>query len=292
MAAATAGRRTVRALRDSPPTAHHRRPPSQRWSGATARCAPWSGHRRGARALVYDLPSLMPIRARPRAAPSTECSGAIALECNADMLNAAHFHKGCYVGQEIMARTHFKVRSRARVRPSGAHPRPRVAQGLVRKRAVPVLFAPRGSAALEAMAALRDATQLLTPSGDLNLEHPALQASVTHLLPADTRALSLAEEGAQRGSKLMGLVPGACRPAALPFRSRRLSAPRPPGTNLGLAMLRLPDPLPADGLPLLRCRVSGGGVSAASEDDDAPSVETDVIAKPLLPPWWPPASRE
>lgn len=50
-----------------------------------------------------------------------EMSGQIPLECNLDSLNGVNFNKGCYVGQELTARTHFK--------------------GLVRKRCYPVYFA-------------------------------------------------------------------------------------------------------------------------------------------------------
>jgi transferase CAF17, mitochondrial len=47
------------------------------------------------------------------------CAGkAIPLEYNVDLLNGVTFDKGCYVGQELVARTHF--------------------QGLVRKRLFPV----------------------------------------------------------------------------------------------------------------------------------------------------------
>jgi len=44
------------------------------------------------------------------------------LECNLDWLNGVSFSKGCYVGQELTARTHF--------------------QGLIRKRMMPVSLAP------------------------------------------------------------------------------------------------------------------------------------------------------
>lgn len=47
-----------------------------------------------------------------------ECVGAIPNECNFDVLNGISFDKGCYIGQELVARTHFK--------------------GVVRKRIVPV----------------------------------------------------------------------------------------------------------------------------------------------------------
>jgi folate-binding protein YgfZ len=44
------------------------------------------------------------------------------LQCNLDMLNAISFQKGCYLGQELTARTHF--------------------QGLIRKRLMPVQLVP------------------------------------------------------------------------------------------------------------------------------------------------------
>lgn len=39
-----------------------------------------------------------------------EISNRIPLECNLDLLNYIDFSKGCYVGQELTARTKFKVR--------------------------------------------------------------------------------------------------------------------------------------------------------------------------------------
>ena len=48
------------------------------------------------------------------------------LECNLDLLRYISFSKGCYVGQELTARTQFK--------------------GVVRKRALPILLVPEGDA--------------------------------------------------------------------------------------------------------------------------------------------------
>ena len=39
----------------------------------------------------------------------SECAGRIPLECNFDLLNSIDFHKGCYVGQELTARTKHRV---------------------------------------------------------------------------------------------------------------------------------------------------------------------------------------
>ena len=50
----------------------------------------------------------------------TDMNGLIPLECNLDSLNGISFDKGCYVGQELTARTHFT--------------------GLVRKLCYPVYF--------------------------------------------------------------------------------------------------------------------------------------------------------
>lgn len=39
------------------------------------------------------------------------------LEANIDLLNGVHFNKGCYVGQELTARTHFRGQVRKRIMP-------------------------------------------------------------------------------------------------------------------------------------------------------------------------------
>ena len=49
----------------------------------------------------------------------TEVDGVIPLECNLDWLNGVVFDKGCYLGQELTARTHYR--------------------GLLRKRCFPVV---------------------------------------------------------------------------------------------------------------------------------------------------------
>jgi folate-binding protein YgfZ len=42
-------------------------------------------------------------------AEGQEMAGRIPLECNLDLLNYICFRKGCYVGQELTARTKYKV---------------------------------------------------------------------------------------------------------------------------------------------------------------------------------------
>lgn len=60
------------------------------------------------------------------------------LECNADYLGGVSFHKGCYVGQELTARTHHT--------------------GVVRKRLMPVVMLREPGAPLPPDAPVRDAT--------------------------------------------------------------------------------------------------------------------------------------
>ena len=42
-------------------------------------------------------------------AEGKELENRIPLECNLDLLNAIDFNKGCYVGQELTARTKYQV---------------------------------------------------------------------------------------------------------------------------------------------------------------------------------------
>ena len=60
------------------------------------------------------------VRAALGLAEGGEMAGALPLECNVDLLRGVSFAKGCYVGQELTARTHFR--------------------GMLRKRCFPVYF--------------------------------------------------------------------------------------------------------------------------------------------------------
>jgi folate-binding protein YgfZ len=64
---------------------------------------------------------------------AAELGGEVALECNLDGLHGVSFTKGCYIGQELTSRTHFRGVIRKRVMPftlpaAGASP-PHVARG-------------------------------------------------------------------------------------------------------------------------------------------------------------------
>lgn len=50
-------------------------------------------------------------------AEGTELVARMPLECNLAALNAVSFDKGCYVGQELVARTHYKGKIRKRIMP-------------------------------------------------------------------------------------------------------------------------------------------------------------------------------
>jgi folate-binding protein YgfZ len=65
---------------------------------------------------------------------AAELGGELPLECNLDGLNGVSYVKGCYIGQELTSRTHFR--------------------GVVRKRVVPFAL-PRGVHAARGDALLR-----------------------------------------------------------------------------------------------------------------------------------------
>jgi folate-binding protein YgfZ len=53
----------------------------------------------------------------PDSSRDYEVEKTLALEANLDLLNGVDFHKGCYVGQELTARTHFRGKVRYRLYP-------------------------------------------------------------------------------------------------------------------------------------------------------------------------------
>ena len=56
-----------------------------------------------------------------------ELAGRVPFECNLDLLHYISFSKGCYIGQELMARTKFRGTVRKRMQPYIAVPSPRSA---------------------------------------------------------------------------------------------------------------------------------------------------------------------
>ena len=66
---------------------------------------------------LLDLASYAANRMALGVAEGPELVARMPLECNLDALNAVSFDKGCYVGQELVARTHYKGQIRKRVMP-------------------------------------------------------------------------------------------------------------------------------------------------------------------------------
>ncbi|KAH8024900.1 hypothetical protein MRX96_028338 [Rhipicephalus microplus] len=103
------------------------------------------------------------------------------LECNADYLGGVSFHKGCYVGQELTARTHHT--------------------GVVRKRLMPVVMLREPSAPLPPDAVVRDAAgsalgKLRAHRGTLGLALLRVQeALATDTLQVEGVPLSVAKPG-------------------------------------------------------------------------------------------------
>lgn len=67
--------------------------------------------------MVGSTPSAAMYPTPPLPSPIYTTGEAIPLEYNVDGLNGISFTKGCYVGQELMARTHFKGVVRKRLMP-------------------------------------------------------------------------------------------------------------------------------------------------------------------------------
>jgi len=53
----------------------------------------------------------------PQGPEEIQKDSALPLESNTELLNGVHFHKGCYVGQELVARTHYSGLIRKRLFP-------------------------------------------------------------------------------------------------------------------------------------------------------------------------------
>jgi folate-binding protein YgfZ len=79
--------------------------PRESEAGITDICGSAEHHVYECMRLVHGIPE------------GAELEGKIPLECNLEFLNAIGFTKGCYVGQELVARTHFKGQVRKRYFP-------------------------------------------------------------------------------------------------------------------------------------------------------------------------------
>lgn len=97
----------------------------------------------------------------------------VPIECNLDLLHGISFTKGCYIGQELNARTHFK--------------------GVVRKRIVPIQFedgapVPEPGAQLAGVGSRRSGGTVLLRSGQTALAMGRLAELQSGVLDADGQA--------------------------------------------------------------------------------------------------------
>ena len=108
----------------------------------------------------------------------TEVDGVIPLECNLDWLNGVVFDKGCYLGQELTARTHFR--------------------GLLRKRCFPVVV----TKSLDS-AAPRSAT-LMSPEQAQAIAYGIAPMDELHGVSYQEKSLPLGAKVLNNGGKRAG----------------------------------------------------------------------------------------
>ena len=126
-------------------------------------------------------------------AEGAELVGLLPLECNLAGLNAVSFEKGCYVGQELTARTHHRGVVRKRNRPgfvsSSHHPKRRIQTERANERSASPLFVAPGSrlfpmeeeeTAPATSARAKPAGSVVASSGDVGFGDGASVAPETH----------------------------------------------------------------------------------------------------------------
>ncbi len=98
---------------------------------------------------------------------------ALMLECGLDRLGAVDFSKGCYIGQEVTARTHYR--------------------GLVKRRLVPLVIAGKAEPGANIMGddMVLATTRSCAPTADGTITLAGLKLSDIHRITADETALSV-----------------------------------------------------------------------------------------------------
>jgi len=199
----------------------------------------------------------------------SEWSGAVPLELNLERLNGVSFTKGCYMGQELTARTHF--------------------QGLVRKRALPVLLAP-----LPPLGPLPRWQALAARPGS-----PSGAVGVWSFPEAATAAGTASERlCVQVGDQVVGAESGKVVGAIVSVACGRSGRGGVPGCPVAVAKLRLgaagfgPNGSAREALVVVRPPAAaeaseGGGEAAAGDDAGAGEGVAVAAAAPYLPAWWP-----
>lgn len=215
-------------------------------------------------------------------AEGTEIQGRTALECNQEFLNAVSFSKGCYLGQELTARTMYTGTIRKRILPvlltdtQLEVPRPWTMASLIQEgrddkapeeliggmplTRLPLLSAP-GVGALVAMV-MGSIVQSEDAVPEASPELEALQKSGQELLDQ-------LSELATPGTKISDISDGKAV-------GQIVSTPAP-GTNVVLAQMRL------DRLGLLE-----GGKWSRTNRVRIGTDKKEFRYLPYLPLWWPP----
>ena len=191
-----------------------------------------------------------------------EIADAVPLELNLQQLAGVSFDKGCYVGQELVARAHFR--------------------GQLRKRIAPVLLGGRGAAAVAATGAADGPDASLEVGGVVLPAVPGLRVGGEACAEAEAVAAEL--ESRPEGDRLRvqrhsdddkgGSAPGG-RAAG-----RILGVVR--GSNVALAMLRL------DGVmgPLGEAWRGEQPAPAAEGGLEVEAGGEAVAVTPVAPPYW------
>ena len=172
------------------------------------------------------------------------------LEGNIELLNGVSFKKGCYLGQELTARTHFR--------------------GVVRKRLVPMVASPLADAVAADLAA--ETPQALPALGHL----PAYERSLAAVL------LSSEAEGAWEGVWEQAREgEGATKGEGKSDVAAAISMNDAKGK--GVAKFRAFEPSLGVGLALCRLTALGGQKVGGALTDGSGALS----AVPLRPSWWP-----
>ena len=198
-----------------------------------------------------------------------DLTGALPLESNIELLNGVSFAKGCYLGQELTARTHFR--------------------GVVRKRLLPVVDASRLGPAEEEGAAAEEEAAAAADLAALAMLPPPERRMAARLLDASP------EHGSLGGGDPSALSVGT--PAGEGEAEREGDGGEGEGEGAGLkllnakgkraATLRSYNPVLGVGLALCRLEALGAAQSLAATEDAAPAGLPPLL--PVRPSWWPEA---
>ena len=196
-----------------------------------------------------------------------EWAGQVPLELNLERLNGVSFTKGCYMGQELTARTHF--------------------QGLVRKRALPVMLAP-----LPPLGPVPQWSELAAPPGSpIGAVGAWIKAAAAATFPQEGSSERsrvavgdnvVGEESGKVVGSIVSVAPGSksgCPVAVAKLRLDSVGLGSKGGaSHENLIVVRPPAAAPSG---------SDGGASADGGGGGAGGGTAIAAATPYLPAWWP-----